>query len=211
MARRPSGPAPAEAHHTLSAAEIPAAAVVMAAAFGEDPLWDRVFQGVPDREAKYRHFFTIPLKYCMRYGGVLSTSPKLEGVAGWVPGRISNMTFWRILRCGALGNGMSLGGTVGGRMASMRVIERDRMENTRGREFIYAAILGVDPRYQGQGHGGRLLRILIKKSVREGLPLYLETETPENVEFYRHHGFRVLKKIEFPGLGLPMWEMMREP
>jgi ribosomal protein S18 acetylase RimI-like enzyme len=90
-------------------------------------------------------------------------------------------------------------------------IERDRREHMRGRAFIYLQIIGVAPRHQGKGFGGRLLRAIIAESEQEGRPLYLETETEENVRLYERFGFRVIRKLILPGLELPMWEMAREP
>ena len=43
----------------------------------------------------------------------------------------------------------------------------------------------------------------------EGKPIYLETETEENVSLYKKFGFEILKKITLPELNLPMWEMIR--
>ena len=41
--------------------------------------------------------------------------------------------------------------------------------------------------------------------------LYLQTESESNVEMYEHYDFRVVREIALQSLGLPMWEMVREP
>ena len=64
---------------------------------------------------------------------------------------------------------------------------------------------------QGKGFGRKLIGAAIEKSEHEGLHLYLETETEENVKLYEHFGFRLLKRITLPMVELPMWEMVREP
>ncbi len=65
--------------------------------------------------------------------------------------------------------------------------------------------------HQGNGLGGSLLRSLIHRCDGEGLPIYLETETEENVRLYEHFGFDVVQRVTFDKLGVPMWEMIKEP
>ena len=80
-----------------------------------------------------------------------------------------------------------------------------------GRDYVYVMIVGVDPEHQGQGFGSKLLRALIEESDRTGVPIYLETETEDNVSMYEHLGFKVLAKITLPVVEVPLWEMLREP
>ncbi len=90
-------------------------------------------------------------------------------------------------------------------------IDQDRKEHMRGRDYIYLLMIGVDPQYQGQGYGGQLLSGLIEESEQTGLPIYLETETENNVSVYEHFGFKVVDKVTLPQIDLPMWELIREP
>lgn len=79
---------------------------------------------------------------------------------------------------------MKIGAKLPLRMDSVfRVLMADQKENMKGVPYLYLHILGVNPKYQGQGFGGRLLRAMIEKSDRSGIPIYLETET----EFERPH------------------------
>ena len=75
-------------------------------------------------------------------------------------------------------------------------LKKDRKENMKGASFIYLLIIGVATKFQGQGLGGKLLRALIEKSERIGIPLYLETETEDNVELYQRFEFKTVKKID---------------
>jgi ribosomal protein S18 acetylase RimI-like enzyme len=80
-----------------------------------------------------------------------------------------------------------------------------------GKPYLYLLIFGVATARQGQGFGGLLLRALIGRSERESLHLYLETETKENVRLYEKFGFRTLKGLRLPLIGLPAWQMARAP
>lgn len=76
---------------------------------------------------------------------------------------------------------------------------------------MYLLVLGVKKAHQGKGLGGLLLRALIEDCERRGLPLYLETETEENVRLYERFGFELIRRIDLARLQLPMWEMIRDP
>ena len=89
-------------------------------------------------------------------------------------------------------------------------MEDDRKRHMSDRRFVYLQIIGVARDFQGKGYGGRLLRALLEQCDQEGVPLYLETETEDNVDMYKKFGFRVLQVINLPVLDLPMWEMVRE-
>jgi len=74
----------------------------------------------------------------------------------------------------------------------------------------YLPLLGVDPRWQGRGIGGALLRVMLDRCDGEGTPAYLETQKPENVPYYERFGFMVVETIELPETP-PIWLMWREP
>ncbi|MBN1630173.1 MAG: GNAT family N-acetyltransferase [Thermoleophilia bacterium] len=183
----------------------------IADAFADDPLWLRLFEGESDLPRRYQACFEVPVRHCLKYGRVYATSEALEGVAAFVPGAFSDMSFWRMLRSGAVGCGMRMGMTAALRMANLRVLSKDRAKVTAGRPFVHLSVLGVRKAHQGKGLGGALLRALIEDCEKRCLPTYLETETEENVRMYERFGFELLKQVDLPNLGLPMWEMMREP
>ena len=70
--------------------------------------------------------------------------------------------------------------------------------------------IGVDPQFQGKGYAGRLLKPMLTRMDKEGLPCYLETLDEKNVPLYEHFGFRVLDESVIPGTELTSWAMLRE-
>ena len=183
----------------------------MADAFADDPLWRKIFEGESNLDRRYQACFEVPVRHCLKYDKVYATSKDLEGIAAVVPGRFSEMTFWRMLRSGAVGCGMRMGTTAARRMADLRVLSTDRVQITAGRPYVYLLALGVRTAHQGKGLGGSLLRALLDDCDRRSLSIYLETETEENVRMYERFGFEVVKQIELENLRVPMWEMLREP
>jgi len=183
----------------------------MADAFAEDPLWLKIFEGESDVPRKRQACFEVPIRHCLRYGAAYATSKALEGIAAFVPGELGDMSLWRMLRSGAWSCGMRMGAAAGGRLADLRVLSRDRAQISSVRPLTYLLLLGVRKAHRGRGLGGVLLRALIEDCERQGLPIYLETETEENVRLYERFGFELIRRVDLARLHLPMWEMMREP
>ena len=185
---------------------------VLADAFQRDPLWNKIYEGESDIEKRFQAFFEGAVRYCLKYGEVYAPSEDLEGVIGWVPGNYADVNWWRGIRCGPISLVIRMGWNVAKKMGTVfKPLTEDRREHMAGHTFLYVNVVGVATELQGKGFGGKLIDAAIEKSQREGLQLYLETETEENVKLYEHFGFRLLKRITLPMVDLPMWEMVREP
>lgn len=74
----------------------------------------------------------------------------------------------------------------------------------------YLPLIGVDPWYQGQGHGDALMTHALRQCDRDGVPAYLESTNPRNVPLYRRHGFEPLGTIQAGG-SPPLVPMLRRP
>lgn len=72
----------------------------------------------------------------------------------------------------------------------------------------YLQLLGTHPDWQQRGIGARLMGDMFERVDGSGLGCYLETETIENVAYYRHHGFDVRSEWDVP-TGPHMWGMYR--
>lgn len=80
--------------------------------------------------------------------------------------------------------------------------------NTPPEPHWYLQLLGTHPDWQRQGVGAELMSATFARATAEGLPCYLETETVENVAYYRRHGFDVRSEWDVP-TGPHMWGMFR--
>jgi GNAT superfamily N-acetyltransferase len=74
---------------------------------------------------------------------------------------------------------------------------------------IHVGPVGVEPGVQGLGVGSAMLRRICDLLDADGEVAWLETDKPENVPFYRRHGFDV--DVEERRLGFPIWFMRRTP
>ena len=69
--------------------------------------------------------------------------------------------------------------------------------------------VSVEPGLQGGGVGSAMLREFCARMDEAGEISWLETDKPENVVFYRRHGFEVADEIDLHGL--TTWFMRRGP
>ena len=174
-------------------------------AFSEDSIWKEVFSD----EDKNRILTEVMVRFCLKYGNVLSTSDNLEGVMAITP-HDKEMTLWSLIRSGAF----FLSLKIASEAKEMKVLTNAVQEAKRDLDLgphIHLLIMGVSQEFQGKGFGGKLLRALIEKAGTERTPIYLETQKEENISLYEKYGFSVKKKVILPEpLNLPMWLMLRD-
>jgi GNAT superfamily N-acetyltransferase len=79
--------------------------------------------------------------------------------------------------------------------------------NTPVENHWYLQMVGTHPDWQRRGIGSRLINEGITWARQEGLGVYLETETVDNVAYYRHLGFDVRTEWVVAAGGPHMWGM----
>ncbi len=177
---------------------------VLTNAFSEESMWKEVFND----EDKNRALTEVMVRFCLKYGNVLSTSENLEGVMAIAP-HDKDMTALRVIRSGAFFLSMKITKEAKIMKVLSNAIEEAKKSLNLG-PYIHLLIMGVSQEFQGKGFGGKLLRAVIEKAETERKPIYLETQKEENVSLYEKYGFSVKKKIILPEpLNLPMWLMVR--
>jgi predicted N-acetyltransferase YhbS len=77
-------------------------------------------------------------------------------------------------------------------------------------EHFLVWMFAVSPAHQRRGLGGRLMREALSQADSDHVPAYLWTGNPDNLPYYRSHGFQVIGEARIPG-GVPNWFMERAP
>ncbi len=72
-------------------------------------------------------------------------------------------------------------------------------------------VVGVAPEARGQGLARALLEPMMNRADASGLPCYLETAQPDNVDFYEYFGFKKVVEVVEPQSGLRLWTFRRDP
>ncbi|HEX9765590.1 MAG TPA: GNAT family N-acetyltransferase, partial [Nitriliruptorales bacterium] len=93
---------------------------------------------------------------------------------------------------------------------ALRGLSRMEAAHARQPDHYYLAVLGTRPDRQGTGLGSALLAPVLGRCDDEGIGAYLESSKPENIPFYRRHGFEVVGEVAFPS-GPTVWPMWRDP
>lgn len=185
--------------------DFPELAALLVRSFGGDPFHRWLFPDERVRASRQRLLFE---RLLMVYGrhGVVHTTEDRAGVAMWDPPRQEGpglaevLTFvlrvlpvfgWRVF---AVAEGMAP-------LAGLHPQE----------PHWYLSVLGSDPDRQRNGVGTALVRSVLERCDRDGIPAYLESSRPENVPWYERFGFEVVAPLPMPRGGPSLYRMRREP
>lgn len=75
---------------------------------------------------------------------------------------------------------------------------------------LYADFLGVREAFQGQGRGKKLVNAVCSFAQEQGLPVMLFTNTPEDVNFYKSLGFKVIDIVQSEEFGFVNTYLLKE-
>jgi len=140
-------------------------------------------------------WFKILIRYTFKYGDIYYTEGN-KGVALWLgpdkpigddikvfsmgmilyPFKIGLRNFIRVLNVSG---------------------EWDKEHKKMPKKHYYLMVIGVEPEFQQQGIGSRLMQEGLAKADDEKLECFLETVTPEDVRFYKKHQFEVVQNNVF--------------
>ncbi len=190
--------------YPVSKKELKEVCKVLGDAFSKDPLmeaWDL-------KGEEISKMYEMFIRYCLRYGRVYATSEELEGIMAMLPSKYGNMRAWQIIRSGAIFPALKIYKKFDKKILETLKVMEEEKTNFMIHPHLYLSVLGVSQKNQRKGFGGKMLRALIEKAENEGLPIYFETETEGNVQFYKKCGFEVIKKITLPHFNLPMWYLV---
>jgi GNAT superfamily N-acetyltransferase len=171
-----------------------------------------IFPDPKEREHKslYAHEFFLRRDYA--YNVPFITSPNVEGIAIWVHSdKWEKRKYWRIITSGAIWQAIKIGCKATRKINKFeQYIEKKHKELAPNRHW-YLSVLAVDPKYQGKGFGGKLVKEMLTRIDKEGLPCYVETEGEKNVSMYQRFGFKVLEEFTVPDTKDTLVAMLREP
>jgi len=149
--------------------------------------------------------FTIALPMILRKGGLLGAfdDQTLLGVAALVPpGRCQPSALEKAAMLPRMVWAIGLRGI--GRVVRWQA---DWSRQDLRAPHWHLGPVAVDAHLQGQGVGSALMNAYCARIDRVGAAGYLETDKPQNVDFYKRFGFETVG--EAPVLGKPNWFMRR--
>jgi GNAT superfamily N-acetyltransferase len=197
---------PLQTVRKATTADVPGVARALARAFYDDPVMSWFFRDDKRRMNQLERGFALFMRNVYLQHDECYTTEELAGGALWAPPGKWHLGLLAQLR---LLPGMTA------------AVGRDLPRLLRGLAFIeskhprephfYLGVLGVEPRWQGKGIGAALMRPVLERCDRDGVPAYLEASTPRNRALYLRNGFEVVEEVRFPREGPPAWRMWRAP
>jgi ribosomal protein S18 acetylase RimI-like enzyme len=163
-----------------------------------------------NRENAVRFFISIGIHTGIKYGEVYATSSNYEGAAIWLSSDNLPISTWKMFRSVSL---MAILGFVrNGGLKMMRIGEYIEKAHKRlaPSKHWYLQTIGVDPKFQGKGYAGRLIRPMLEKIDAQHLPCYLETFEEKNASIYERFGFRTVERASIPQTPFENWAMLRD-
>jgi ribosomal protein S18 acetylase RimI-like enzyme len=191
-----------------TSADLPALAALSARAFSGQAMTDWLVGPGEAGRARVERMTRLELERALPHGQVFTTTA-LEGLAIWHPPGARESGWRRWLTELRLARIIGLAGKTWGQLKALQRIEASHP----AAPHYYLRLLAVEPACQGRGAGTALMAPGIDACDAQGIPAYLETDTPDNVRYYERRGFRVLSQIDIPGASaaLRMWTMQRAP
>ncbi|MFX0035527.1 MAG: GNAT family N-acetyltransferase [Candidatus Hermodarchaeota archaeon] len=193
----------------LSKKYIKPASHVLSRAFQNDPVIRWQIPDVSERLMKLQYVWKLSLHIGIKYGIVYGTSENLEGIALWRPPQNVNFPYWRYLTKGGFKLPFKFGIKTTKRIKFIKAVN-DSLRNIYMKvPYWYFGLIGVDPKFQGQGFASKLIKPMLKHIDEEHLPIYLETTLEKNFRFFEYFGFKMLEEIIIPNTNIVSWSMIR--
>ena len=182
-----------------SPGDVPALAVALAAAFGDDAMirWPMP-EATPAMLAELFRVILAPYAEA----GMLGKIAGCDGGAAWLPPGLAGQ--FAEVEQSTRAAISPLTGDGGARYAAFW----DWLdEHLPGEPCWFLDVVGVAPGAQGRGLGRTLVRHGLERARADGCPAFLETGTARNVPFYESLGFKVVAEQQAPDGGPVIWFM----
>lgn len=191
-----------------TAADVAAAAEVLAAAFDGDPWIAWVVAGDRHRERIAALQVNLLGLVGVPHGEVWlaeDDAGEVVGAAAWLlADREVPHSAWAAVAVGEAD-------LMGDRAASAAAAAAATRHLRPTHPHHLLATLGVLPTHTGRGIGSALLAPVLARADAGGVDSYLETSTEANLRFYGRLGFLVAGHVVVPGGGPPVWSLLRRP
>ena len=189
-----------------SVADIQRASAVLADAFSDYP-WTRWTVAADDHEERVRNLQRLAMERIALPHGEIWVAIDSDGA-------IASVAVWM------LPTSTVPAAAVRAMAAQQATFEGSRHEaSIRAEEHVaslrptsahyYLGAVGTRRDCQRNGFGSAVLVPVLERARAETVEVFLETSSPENVEFYAALGFETVAETDLPGGGPHVWAMVR--
>jgi GNAT superfamily N-acetyltransferase len=183
---------------------------MLARSFADDPIFAFVEPERAARVAFLEEFMAALSRRSHRLATAYVTEPELAGVSLWKTPDLRRLSAEQLRMTGLDRVGEWLAPASVDRFDAIFDAIDEALERASPEPVWYLGVLGVDPTWQGQGLGSRLMQPILDRADSEGLAVTLETGQPRNLPLYARHGFEVTDELPPVAPGAPVvWTMKR--
>jgi len=193
------------------------ATTVYARAFIHDA-WFDYFLGVNHNEfSAVKWFCGQVTKYGLSYGRLWAKvvdqngTKKVLGMAVWQPPNDQGVSVFRMLEQGFAAAPFKFGVTASWRVWNSLSVTEKVHQDLITEPHWYLFCVGVDPGYQNQGHGSKILQPILQSADKSGLKCYLDTSSKRSIGFFEKCGFELVREVKGDGSIPDWWAMIRNP
>lgn len=181
---------------------------VLSRAFYNDPFYIWIMPNDKKRLSHIHWWMKIMLQYTLKYGEILYTEDH-KAVSMWLGPDNPMVNDFRVFSMGLILYPLKIGFRNFIRAVDISG-QWDREHKKMNKRHYYLMLIAVEPEFQGKGIGSRLMQVGLDKADKDGLECFLETVTPEDVQFYKKHNFEIMINKDF-GNDDQYWLMTRDP
>ncbi|MCL5949218.1 MAG: GNAT family N-acetyltransferase [Candidatus Bathyarchaeota archaeon] len=194
----------------INKSQVEPAVEALTKAFKETPSMKYYLPNDAKKEKAVRCFLSIGVHAGIKYGEVYATSSNYEGAAIWVSSDSLPISTWKMLSSVSLLSVLGFIRYGGLKMMSIGEYVEKAHKRLAPAKHWYLQTIGVEPKFQGKGYSGRLIRPMLAKIDSQHLPCYLETFEEKNASIYEHFGFKVIERASIPQTSFENWAMLRD-
>lgn len=158
--------------------------------------------------SKMKLFWKVALKASSKRACAVGDSLNLKGVAVFFPPEYKDIGILSYFKSG--------GYKLLTQIDVVKMLKFDRFATKIKRKYVqkntwYLYSFAVLKNSRGKGVGAKLLKPFLDYFDIEKQSCYLETLKKENVELYKHYGFKLLEEVKVPETDMILYAMFREP
>ena len=163
---------------------------LLSRAFYDDPFYIWIMPNDEKRVAHLKWWMKNLLRYTLRYGDIQYTEDR-KAVSMWLGPDEPMVNDVKIFSMGLILYPFKIG--FKNFMRALDISGQwDKEHKKMSKRHYYLMVIAVEPEFQGKGIGSRLMQVGLDKADNDGLDCFLETVTPEDVQFYKKHKFEVI-------------------
>lgn len=176
--------------------DIDKAACILSQSFIDYPIFNYIIPDGAYRKRKLKYLFKFLICLGLANGEVISTSKGLECISIWIHSPKNKISLITVLQSGLLSLCFHVNLGVLFRLIKIGAVKQNTQNKIIAEHYCLLDMIGVDPIFQKNGYGRRMIEEKLIELDNSKIPCYLETSKIENVAYYAKLGFKLIHEYK---------------